>query len=111
MLWAKGAKPAEFAIRPAAGESRYFNWWGQHEGGAGRDWAWPGIPAPPLLRFADVVAALVMVCVRARCVGLQHLYSSVPRAPSATQRASRPAHPRRPHRTSHSSSRGYSALI
>ena len=37
LLYVSGAKPSDFTIRPAAGERNYFNWWGMHEGGAGRD--------------------------------------------------------------------------
>ena len=37
LLYVSGARPSEFTIRPAAGERKYFNWWGMHEGGAGRD--------------------------------------------------------------------------
>jgi hypothetical protein len=38
VLYLNGAKPnGGFLIKPASGESKYFNYWGMHSGGAGRD--------------------------------------------------------------------------
>merc|ERR1712048_286907 len=39
VIYPQGAVPTteELTLKPALGESRFFNWWGQHPGGAGRD--------------------------------------------------------------------------
>ena len=39
VLFPKGLQPSaeELVIQPVSGEPQYYNWWGQHEGGAGHD--------------------------------------------------------------------------
>ena len=39
VIYPKGKVPTgeQLTLKPAAGDPKSFNWWGQHEGGAGRD--------------------------------------------------------------------------
>ena len=39
IVYPEGQEPTEeqLTLKPAAGQSNLFNWWGQHPGGAGRD--------------------------------------------------------------------------